>query len=202
MGYATAALKMFPRTADKALARYINAWAKHPLKTGAGTAGALGGSILAGGALASLFNPQIGKKLTSNLTYGLKANLQDAVSAGAQRFADTMTKQHIKRDKAGNPVIDPKTKKAIMQEGVIKRLSKAFSQHLSPALVKPVNQLSKAMGTVATKSGQIGKAFGQNLGTGFKGTGGKVLTGAGGAALGYTAADFTQVVYQAPWQVS
>jgi len=30
------------------------------------------------------------------------------------------------------------------------------------------------------------------LGTGFKGTGGKVLTGAGGAALGYTVADFIQ----------
>lgn len=189
------ALKLFPSTADKALARYINSWAKHPVKTLGGTALAGTGAALGGGALASIFYPEIGKKITSNLMYGPKKNLQEAVAAGAQQFADTMTKEHIKIDKSGNPVIDPKTKKPIVMPGVVQRLSKAFSEHMSPALVKPVNKLSQAMGVVAQKSGQIGSSFGKNLGQGFKSTGGKVLTSAGGAALGYTAMDLLQDLF-------
>lgn len=189
------ALKLFPKSADKALARYINSWAKHPIKTLGGTALAGTGATLGGGALTSIFYPEVGKKVTSNLMYGPKKALQEAVSAGAQQFADTMTKEHIKTDKAGKPVLDPKTRRPVIVPGVVQRLSKAFTEHMSPALVKPVNKLSWAMGVVAQKSGQIGSAFGKNLGEGFKSTGGKVLTGAGGAALGYTAMDLLQDLF-------
>jgi len=57
MSYTSIAVKMLPRTADKALARYLNAWAKHPIKTFGGTALAGTGALLSGGALASLLYP-------------------------------------------------------------------------------------------------------------------------------------------------
>ena len=188
-------LKNTGRQAFKAGGRYKRSLINHPLKTISGTTLAGTGATLGTAALLSLADPQIGKSVSNRLLYGPKKAFQQAVSSGVQTFAQNMTKPHEKRDKLGNVVLD-KSGKPVIVQGVIPRLADTFGKTMSPAFTKSFQPMVKSMSTMAQKAGQIGKSFGQNLGEGFRSSGGKVLTGAGAATLGYTLSDLLQDYFQ------
>lgn len=166
----------------------------HPIKTTGKTALSATGAALGVGTLLSLADPQIGKTISNRLLYGPKKAFQQAVQSGVQTFAQNMTKPHQKRDKLGNVVY--KDGKPVIVNGVIQRISQAMGKSMSPAISKSFQPAVKAMSTMSQKAGQIGKSFGRNLGQGFKSSGGKVLTGAGAATLGYTMSDLLQDYFQ------